>query len=92
MEFVAANFTFALFFTIRRLSDLLLHSSRFTLSRLHASRKKNLPYSSLRKRDFKLRKYLIYEFPAALLLYCSSALLLYRYAVCAGIAICFFDL
>jgi len=79
--FVAATFTVALFFIIRRLSDLRLHYSRFTLSRFFSRftpsrlhEKSNLPYPSLRKRDFKLRKCLIYEFPTALLLRCSTAL------------------
>jgi len=87
--FVAATFTVANFFTIRRLKtcDYILHA--FTL---HA-KKSPLPlfkkegffgrkinkqislYPSLRKRDFKSRKCLIYGFSTALLLHCSTALL-----------------
>jgi len=54
---------------------LCCSSALFLLSLFTASRftQKNLPYPFLNKRDFKLRKCLIYGFSTALLLYCSSA-------------------
>ena len=60
-----------------------IHASRFTLSRFFSrftpSRftQKNLPY----------RKCLIHGFSTALLLHCSTALLLYRYGVCVSVAL-----
>jgi len=73
-RFTPSRFTLSRFFSRFTLSRFF---SRFTPSRFTI---KNLPYPSLRKRDFKLWKCLIYGIfccSTALLLCCSTALLLY---------------